>query len=457
MKKIGLLLLGLTLIAATATAQMAIENFDYAAGALTTNGGANVSGGTWANISGTAGYLNVIDGNLSYAGYPSSGIGRMLQLVALTGSGEDAAITFATQTASTTIYASMLVNVDDLTGLAPNSNTLGDYIAMFLNTTSTTNHYARLQVRLGSSGTTYQLGIRASSSNAATEWYTTDLNPGQTYYVVVGLQIVSGTTNDVANLWVNPAESSTPPSPNATQVSGVDATNIARFVLRQGTTGSPVTSTTPNAKIDGLRISDLWSDIGLPVQLASFAAIRVSDDVQLSWSTISEVNNFGFYVERKLDGTSSFVEVPNSFIAGHATTLEPQSYSFTDNTVTPGVWYYRLRQVDLDGKINYSEPVKVEYVTAVTSETPATYGLSQNYPNPFNPSTDIQFSLAKAGTVSLKVYDMLGREVATLANGEFVAGVHHVMFNAINLPSGAYFYALKAGNFSAMKSMMLVK
>ena len=68
--------------------------------------------------------------------------------------------------------------------------------------------------------------------------------------------------------------------------------------------------------------------------------------------------------------------------------------------MTPGVWYYRLRQVDLDGKIGYSEPVKVEFTTAVGTETPATYGLSQNYPNPFNPSTDIQFSLAKAGTVT---------------------------------------------------------
>ena len=239
-----------------------------------------------------------------------------------------------------------------------------------------------------------------------------------------------------------------------TQVSAIasDPTaRDARLMLRQRNDNHPNSEDRRDPDIRPL------GDVSLPVQLSSFSAIRASNDVQLSWSTISEVNNFGFYVERKLDGTSSFVEVPNSFVAGHATTLEPQAYTFTDNTVTPGVWYYRLRQVDLDGSIGYSEPVKVEFTTSVGTETPATYGLSQNYPNPFNPSTDIQFSLAKAGTVTLKVYDMLGREVATLVNGERAAGVQHVMFNAINLPSGAYFYALKAGSFTSMKSMMLVK
>jgi hypothetical protein len=311
-------------------------------------------------------------------------------------------------------------------------------------------------MRKGSSGNTYQLGLKAGQSGTQTPaWSTDDLNPGQTYLVVVSYTLVSGTANDIGNLWVNPSIGAVPPTPNATQVSTSDITEVARLALRQGYNAA--TGTTPNVILDGLRISEFWGESLLPVQLSSFSALRANNDVRLSWNTISEVNNFGFYVERKLDGTSSFVEVPNSFVAGHATTLEPQAYTFTDNTVTPGVWYYRLRQVDLDGTIGYSEPVKVEFTTSVGTETPATYGLSQNYPNPFNPSTEIQFSLAKAGTVSLKVYDMLGREVATLVNGERAAGVQHVMFNAINLPSGAYFYALKAGSFTSMKSMMLVK
>jgi hypothetical protein len=447
MNRISLLLLCLVLAASTGLAQLAVENFDYAAGQLTdVNGGANVSGSKWVTVNGTTNVLTVVDGSLSYAGYPSSGIGRMVQIA---NTGEDASFAFSSISAGT-VYASFLLNVDNVTGLSTNGSATGDYFALFSTSALTTTYVSRPCIRKGTDAAKFQLGLRASSSNATVVWDATEYDPGQTLYIVIGYTINAGTGDDVSSLWVNPAFSPTEPAANATQVCALDLADAGKFGLRQG-------STTPNAKIDGIRISDLWSDVALPVQLSSFSALRASNDVQLSWKTISEVNNFGFYVERKLDGTSSFVEVPNSFVAGHATTLEAQSYSFTDNTVTPGVWYYRLRQVDLDGSFGYSEPVKVEFATSVGQETPATYGLSQNYPNPFNPSTDIQFSLARAGTVTLTVYDMLGREVATLVNGERAAGVHHVMFNAINLPSGAYFYALKAGSFMSMKSMMLVK
>jgi hypothetical protein len=85
------------------------------------------------------------------------------------------------------------------------------------------------------------------------------------------------------------------------------------------------------------------------------------------------------------------------------------------------------------------------------------YSLEQNYPNPFNPGTDIKFTLAKAGNVSLKVYDILGREVANLVNGTIEAGAHTVNFNASNLSSGVYLYTIKADNFSMTKKMMLMK
>jgi hypothetical protein len=454
MKKSGWLLLGLMLIATSAMAQLMTENFSYDAGALATT-----SGGTWVAFSG-AGVQPILvsDGNLSHPGYSASDIGRKVSLAAIKGSAEDAYHDFTNITVEgSTIYAAFLLNVIDTVYLAANSNTAGEYFVAFIPGTSTSNYVARIAIRKGSSGNTYQLGIKAGQAGTQTpEWVGDDLNPGETYLVVMSYQIVTGITNDIGKLWINPTISGSQPAPNVTQTSTNDVSAIGRIALRQGYT-SATSSTTPNAIIDGITVSEFWDNTLLPVQLASFAAVRVSDDVQLNWSTLTEVNNFGFYVERKLEGTSTFTEIPNSFVAGHRTTLEAQSYTFTDNTVAPGMWYYRLRQVDLDGKISYSDPVKVEFTTDVATGTPATYTLSQNFPNPFNPSTDIQFTLAKAGTVSLKVYDMLGREVAMLANGEYAAGVHHVMFNAINLPSGAYFYSLKAGNFSAMKSMLLVK
>jgi len=90
-------------------------------------------------------------------------------------------------------------------------------------------------------------------------------------------------------------------------------------------------------------------------------------------------------------------------------------------------------------------------------ELPEIYSLSQNYPNPFNPTTVIQYSLPEVSNVKLRVYDMLGREVATLVNKEQTAGVYNVQFNAANLSSGVYFYRIEAGNFVASKKLLLLK
>lgn len=88
---------------------------------------------------------------------------------------------------------------------------------------------------------------------------------------------------------------------------------------------------------------------------------------------------------------------------------------------------------------------------------PRNFSLSQNYPNPFNPVTYINFSLPQASDVKLAVYDMLGREIALLANGKFDAGSYSIDYDASNLPSGIYFYTITAGDFKDTKKMMLVK
>lgn len=196
----------------------------------------------------------------------------------------------------------------------------------------------------------------------------------------------------------------------------------------------------------------------LPVQLASFhAQLTGTTSVRLDWMTISELNNYGFYVQRKSSQEPAFVELANAFIPGHGTTNVPQQYSYVDQGIYPAVWYYRLKQVDLDGTVHFTEPISVEILTSVDESLPEVFSLSQNYPNPFNPSTSIRFQLPIASEVTLKVYDVLGREVSTLVSGATPAGSHTVRWDASGLASGVYLYRLQAGTFVETKNLLLVK
>jgi hypothetical protein len=124
----------------------------------------------------------------------------------------------------------------------------------------------------------------------------------------------------------------------------------------------------------------------------------------------------------------------------------------------PGV---RAENVKIYGMINNEVPVNlvIQRTTGISEKlaTPTEFSLSQNYPNPFNPSTKISFSLPQSVKVMLKVYDMLGRDVKTLVDGELSAGNHEAVFNASGLSSGIYIYRLVAGNFTETKRMNLLK
>jgi hypothetical protein len=137
------------------------------------------------------------------------------------------------------------------------------------------------------------------------------------------------------------------------------------------------------------------------------------------------------------------------FVTGNGTITEQQNYSYVDNNQLMGSVYYRLKQIDFNGKYDYSNVVEVTKAVF--------YALSQNYPNPFNPTTAITYSIPENSFVTLKVYDVLGSEVADLVNGEVEAGVHKVNFSGVDLNSGVYFYTIKAGNFSETKKLMLMK
>jgi hypothetical protein len=194
-----------------------------------------------------------------------------------------------------------------------------------------------------------------------------------------------------------------------------------------------------------------WNGI-VPVELTSFTATINGNDVQLIWKTATEKNNSGFQVERK--SLAGYETV--GFVAGAGTTTEPMSYSYSDNNLNPGNYYYRLKQIDFDGTFEYSEDVEVDVIA------PDVYSLNQNYPNPFNPSTKITFSLAADALVSLRVFDVLGQEIVTLINQDLTAGVHTHNFDAAGLNSGIYFYKLEVisttgSNFTDVKKMTLLK
>jgi len=193
-----------------------------------------------------------------------------------------------------------------------------------------------------------------------------------------------------------------------------------------------------------------YTDTPLPVELMSFDAIARDGEVLLEWKTASETNALGFYIER--DGERINQELIPA--AGHATT--ENTYTYADRGLTNGVtYYYDLFTQDLDGvtmKAN-TEPMAATPMAHV----PTVFALHQNYPNPFNPYTDIKYDLPEDVHVTLKVYNILGAEVATLVNTKQQANFYTVRWDAENLASGVYFCTITAGDNKAVRKMVLMK
>ncbi|MDP4114629.1 MAG: T9SS type A sorting domain-containing protein, partial [Bacteroidota bacterium] len=194
--------------------------------------------------------------------------------------------------------------------------------------------------------------------------------------------------------------------------------------------------------------TDFLAPNSLPVELTSFSANVNGNSVLLTWSTATEKNNMGFEVQRSVNN-NNFVSV--GFVNGKGTSTSVNNYSFVDNTLSLAKCYYRLRQVDYNGNFEFSPVIEVESIGI------SNYTLSQNYPNPFNPSTQIKFALPKDGFVTLKVFNVLGKEVASLVNEQKAAGNYTINFSAKNLSSGIYFYTIKSGNFTQTKKMTILK
>jgi len=411
--------------------QIFVENFDYPVGDSLTQHG-------WISHSGTGFPFLVVSGSLSYTGYPSSGIGNSTIVESGSGSRQDVHVDF-TSVSSGSIYASFLVNLDS-------ASTNGEYFFHFGENPWTTSFRGRVFARNDGSGN-IQFGL-SKASTSTVEWTTTTYTFGTTYLLVVKYEIVVDPTgsDDVVKLYVNPNVSG--PEPGTSDLTNSDSnTDIAvgGIALRQGSNQLTLT-------IDGIRVATDWNDV-VPVELTSFTADVSQGQVLLNWSTATELNNLGFEIQRSVAG-NEFVTV--GFVNGHGSTTEAKTYSYIDNNLSSGNYNYRLKQIDYDGSFSYSNEVSVEVTT------PLQFELGQNYPNPFNPSTNIKFSLAVDSKVSLKIFNILGQEVATLLNANIAAGINSINFDASKLNSGVYLYRLEAtgidgSNFIKIRKMILTK
>ena len=218
--------------------------------------------------------------------------------------------------------------------------------------------------------------------------------------------------------------------------------------------GENSVSNVANIFLDNIYYTNGLSDEPLPIELLVFNLETHKNQVKLFWQTLTETNNYGFEIERKytnsLDITDSHWQ-KIGFVKGYANSNSPKNYSFIDKNLLNGFYSYRLKQIDSDGKFTYSDElkVKVDYKSQVLE--------LKNYPNPFNPITKLYFEIPEDGFITLKIYDILGKEIRTLINENKLAGAYEIEFDASGLTSGIYFNVLQVNNKRIVNKMQLLK
>ena len=409
-----------------------VEDFNYATGDLLTDHGWTAHSGTGTEP------ITVNNLGLTYSDYPSSNVGNGADVF---GAGEDINLGFAEQNINgTSIYFSALVNVteeaDDVTG--------GYFLHLGnrLSPTSFSFFCARVFVRIDSSGNV-NFGL---SNNLTVNWISNNYSKNTTYLVIVKYTIDTN-GNDEVKMWIR---SSGVPIDENTAGADIIITDQTGFDVIDAI-GIRQAVDIPDLVIDGIRVASSWSNAPLPVELSSFTASVIGSTVKLNWVTATEVNNYGFEIQKSVVGSLKTEWNTIGFVNGNGNFNSPKSYSYEDKNVTSGKYSYYLKQIDNDGQFEYSKAIEVDL------GAPKKFKLSQNYPNPFNPATTIRFNLPEAGNAKLTIYNLLGQEIKTIVNEFKEAGVHTVNFNASELNSGMYIYKLEAGSFIQTRKMTLVK
>lgn len=185
----------------------------------------------------------------------------------------------------------------------------------------------------------------------------------------------------------------------------------------------------------------------LPVRLSNFSYNIISNNAVLHWITTEEYNNKGFEILRMINSEWEYI----GFLAGK-NIPGINKYEFTDKNLQPGIYHYRLKQIDFNGNYEY-----FDLSESINIQKPEKFELSQNYPNPFNPVTKIQFKIAETENVMITIYDQTGRQIKNILNEIKQPGYYEIEFNAVDLSSGVYYYRLNAGKYTQTKRMLLLK
>ena len=422
MKKIILL----TLIAIgtlTNYAQSTIENFSYGSSMDTLTNPAN-GGVNWKRHSGSGGPIIYNNTSLSYTGYSSSGVGGSVSLSQSTSSKEDANRPTINYN-SGNIYASFLLNV------TVSGGTTGDYFFHFLDSAGNTpgsNFRGRVFVKDGSISNTFKVGLNKGGSASSAVFTSSDF-PLNTPILVVLKYSFNATATDTVYVFIStsgvPSSEPSIATLASTDYTISDLSKIASVSLRQGTVGTAAVT------IDGIRVSNSWSTSVLPVKFASFNAIINNKQTNLTWTTASEINNKGFEIERSLDGVNFEII---GFVKGNANANRINKYSFIDDNHASA--FYRLKQIDFDGKFDYSNIISVQGNDLLIDITP----------NPFNNVIEIN---SNGHLLNVEVLDITGKIVISEAiNGS------KTTLNTASLNNGVYFVRINNGESVITKRLI---
>ncbi|MBN2279099.1 MAG: T9SS type A sorting domain-containing protein [Candidatus Marinimicrobia bacterium] len=276
-----------------------------------------------------------------------------------------------------------------------------------------------------------QIGQLASANGA------TPLNPGP----ADGL--LPFTTNLVARFQFNPQD--LPGVANENDLIGTINSSVGNFSV---------------SAVGPVYCSGL-SDYSLPIVLSSLKVLAKAGNVEITWTTESELNNAGFNVYRSEDDVN-YEKVNATLIEGAVNSSTPNSYTFTDVSVKANAkYYYKLEDVSTSGETNLHGPVTV--VTGSKETELSKFQLGSAYPNPFNPSTTIRFAIAEEAKVKITIYDMAGNLVNTLTDHDYTTGHYEVLWNAMDfnhnpVSAGIYIYQMTTNTgFSQSAKMILIK
>lgn len=288
-------------------------------------------------------------------------------------------------------------------------------------------------------GATTKADDIASFSSSAT--FLDFLAPGQDIYTSIpggGYASSAGTSFSaphVAGAWAIVKAS----SPN---------TNIEDILATFAQTGIPIKDDRNDVTTSRIQVDLALQASQLPVDLVSFDARVRGADVLFEWETANETNNAGFELEHEVDGEFH----ATGFVRGQGTVTEHTSYSYPVDNLAPGWHTFRLKQIDFDGRFSYSLNLDVFI------EIDGAFHFGQAYPNPFNPSTQFTLTLARTQEIHIAVYNLLGQQVMTLMQGQLEANqLHRFTLDGSNLPSGVYLIKASGAQFTATRSVTLMK